>query len=118
MFRSLGIAQRLAIAALLFLAPVGFVLTALVGNQNTTIRFSEKELAGTFQLRQVAAVHRDLALAELRRGKPAEGGIAALESAERSFGEGMESAELTRAAMTALRSAAETGTASTRRERH
>ncbi|UEM05925.1 methyl-accepting chemotaxis protein [Skermanella rosea] len=109
MFRSLGIAQRLAIAALLFLAPVGFVLAALIGNQNTTIRFSEKELTGTFQLREVAAVHKDLALASLRGGKPADGGIAALESAERSFGDGMESAELTRAAVAAVRSSAASG---------
>ena len=109
MSHSLGIAQRLAIAALLFLAPVGFVLAALVGNQNTTIRFSEKELTGTFQLREVAAVHKDLALASLRGGKPADGGIAALEAAERSFGEGMESAELTRAAVAAVRSSAAGG---------
>ena len=69
MFRALGIAQKLAVAALLFLAPVGYVLVALVGNQNTTIAFSDKERVGTLYLRQLAKVHEELAGAALGNGK-------------------------------------------------
>ena len=71
MFRALGIAQKLAVAALLFLAPVGYVLVALVGNQNTTIAFSDKERIGTLYLRQLAKVHAELAGTALGNGKGA-----------------------------------------------
>ncbi|EWY42182.1 methyl-accepting chemotaxis protein [Skermanella stibiiresistens SB22] len=104
MFRALGIAHKLAIAALLFLAPVGFVLAALIGNQNTTIQFSDKERTGTFQLRRIAAVHRNVAVAGLTGTKPAASEAKALDDAESTFGAGMESAELTRAAALAVRS--------------
>ena len=99
MFRALGIAQKLAVAALLFLAPVGYVLVALVGNQNTTIAFSDKERVGTLYLRQLAKVHEELAGTALGNGKmAASGGAGIIEAAERQFGDGMESAELAKAA--------------------
>jgi methyl-accepting chemotaxis protein len=103
MFRALGIAQKLAVAALLFLAPVGYVLMALVGNQNTTIAFSDKERVGTLYLRQLAKVHQELAAAALASGKAAGAGAGIIEAAERQYGNGMESADLAKAAATAVR---------------
>ena len=103
MFRALGIAQKLAVAAMLFLAPVGYVLVALVGNQNTTIAFSDKERVGTLYLRQLAKVHEELAGTALGNGKGSSGGAGIIEAAERQFGDGMESADLAKAAATAVR---------------
>src|SRR3954454_2730024 len=103
MFRSLGIAQKLAVAALLFLAPVGYVLAALVSNQNTTIAFSDKERIGTLYLRQLAKVQEDLAGAGLGNGKAVNAGAGIIEAAERQYGDGMESAELAKAAATTVR---------------
>jgi methyl-accepting chemotaxis protein len=103
MFRGLGIAQKLAVAALLFLAPVGYVLVALVGNQNTTIAFSDKERVGTLYLRQLAKVHQELAAAALASGKAVGAGAGIIEAAERQYGNGMESADLAKAAATAVR---------------
>ena len=45
------------------------MLVALVGNQNTTIAFSDKERVGTFYLRQLAKVHGELAGMALGNGK-------------------------------------------------
>src|SRR3954449_5379202 len=103
MFRGLGIAQKLAVAALLFLAPVGYVLVALVGNQNTTIAFSDKERVGTLYLRQLAKVHQELAAAALASGKAVGAGAGIIEAAERQYGNGMESADLAKAAAAAVR---------------
>src|SRR4051794_33477586 len=105
MFRALGIAQKLAVAALLFLAPVGYVLAALVGNQNTTIAFSDKERIGILYLRQLAKVHEELAGSALGNGRAAAAGTGAgiIETAERQFGAGMERAELAKAVADAVR---------------
>ena len=103
MFRSLGIAQKLAVAAMLFLAPVGYVLVALVGNQNTTVAFSDKERVGTFYLRQLAKVHEELAGAALGNGTISSAVAGIIEAAERQFGDGMESADLAKAAASAVR---------------
>jgi methyl-accepting chemotaxis protein len=81
MFRTLGIAQKLAVAAMLFLAPVCYVLVALVTNQNTTIAFSEKERVGTLYLRQLAKVHEELAGAALGNGKGSGNGAGSASSA-------------------------------------
>lgn len=110
MFRALGIAQKLAVAALLFLAPVGYVLVALVGNQNTTIAFSDKERTGTLYLRQLAKVHAELAGIALGNGTTAgTGGAGIIETAEREFGDGMESAEMAKAAASAVRAVKQDG---------
>jgi methyl-accepting chemotaxis protein len=110
MVRSLGIAQKLAVAAMLFLAPVAYVLTALVGNQNSTISFSAKERLGTFYLRQIAKLHSTMASANLAgTGAGLATGAGLIEGAERDFGDGMESAELARAAADAVRGVANTG---------
>src|SRR4051794_14957916 len=110
MFRTMGIAQKLTVAALLFLAPVGYVLVALVGNQNTTIAFSDKERVGTFYLRQLAKVHAELAASSLGIGKATGTGAGTIEAAERQFGGGMESAELAKAAASAVSAVKSDGT--------
>ena len=110
MFRALGIAQKLAVAAMLFLAPVGYVLVALVGNQNTTIAFSDKERVGTLYLRQLAKVHEELAGSALGNGKGSGSSASVIEATERQFGDGMESSDLAKAAAAAVRAIKSDGT--------
>ena len=103
---SLSVTQKLAVAALLFLAPVAYLLAALIGAGNTTIDFSAKERVGTVYLRELARIHQEVAVATLA-GRPLPGDAATrIAEAERLHGNGLESAELAASAVSALRSPA------------
>ncbi|WP_157619795.1 HAMP domain-containing protein, partial [Skermanella stibiiresistens] len=104
MVRSLNVTHKLGVAALLFLVPVGYLLAGMIGAGNTTINFSQKERVGTVYLRDLAHLHQELANAALAGKPPPDNAAARLAEAERLYGEGLESAELSAAAVSAVRS--------------
>lgn len=60
---TLRIAHKLGLAALAFLAPVAYLLCALVAQQNIAIDFADKERVGTLYLRGLWPVQQILAAA-------------------------------------------------------
>jgi methyl-accepting chemotaxis protein len=99
----LTIARKLALASLLFLLPVVYVIWTLVAQQNIAIDFGLKEREGTFYLRglqaQGLALARTVTLGEAVDGAAIAGSIAKLEA---THGAGMESGELAQAAIKAF----------------
>jgi methyl-accepting chemotaxis protein len=101
--RTLGIAHRLGLAALLFLVPVAYLLWTLVAQQNISIAFAQKEVEGSAYLRALAPPR--LTLARAAAGVAHGSAVAAappVRAAEARFGAEMESATEARAAVEAL----------------
>ena len=65
-FLKRSIAMRLALAFVLFLAPVLYVASQLVIKQDQEIRFSEQELSGTRYLRPAIRIHATMVEAAAR----------------------------------------------------
>ncbi len=93
MFQSLRIAHKLGLPVLLFLFPIGYLLYALIAQQQIAIDFAHKEVAGTEYLSGLQHVH--MALGRAATGGPAADGAelaAAVTKLEAQHGDGMESA--------------------------
>jgi len=101
------IAHKLGLASLLFLVPVAYMVWALVASQNIAIDFGDKEATGTLYLRGLAAIQMDIAKSTVS-DFATDGRAAAeqLRSLESQYGEGMESADLAKAAEGALEAVA------------
>ncbi|HEX9447879.1 MAG TPA: HAMP domain-containing methyl-accepting chemotaxis protein [Dongiaceae bacterium] len=94
MLTRLKIAHKLGLASLLFLIPVGYLLWALISQQNIAIDFAAKERVGSLYLRGLAQLHMALTQPALT-GKPASlDSLTKIADLEASFGAGMESADL------------------------
>lgn len=106
LLQRLTIAHKLGLASLLFLVPVGYLLWALIAQQNIAIDFSDKERIGTLYLRGLAKLHYGLTGAATAgdRQQLSEDG-AAITPLETAYGANMESAELAAAASQAVASA-------------
>ncbi|MET1028470.1 MAG: hypothetical protein ABWY00_14980, partial [Dongiaceae bacterium] len=61
----LKIAHKVGIASFLFLVPIGYLLWALIAQQNIAIDFAEKERLGTDYLRGLAEIHYGLTSAAI-----------------------------------------------------
>ncbi|WP_374380584.1 methyl-accepting chemotaxis protein [Dongia sp.] len=98
MNRSFGIAAKLALAIALFALPVGFTIYKLYESQQIAIDFGDKEAQGNFYLGALRKAH----------GALLDGGDKAaiadtVTQAEGAYGDGMQSAELAAAAVTAVK---------------
>ncbi|MBB6250190.1 methyl-accepting chemotaxis protein [Nitrospirillum iridis] len=91
--RTLKIAHKLGLAVLLFLIPVGYLLYALIAQQQISIDFTAKELAGTAYLRGLQGVQTGLAAAEAG-GKALDTAAAAatVRQLQAAWGEDMDTA--------------------------
>ncbi|MDE1147963.1 MAG: methyl-accepting chemotaxis protein [Azospirillaceae bacterium] len=103
MFHTLTIARKLGLAVLLFLIPVAYVLYALIAQQQISIDFAAKEVAGNAYLRGLQGVQAKLAAAET--GGPAVDAAATTASIRQlqdSWGGDMETAPKVDALLAAL----------------
>jgi len=99
----LKIAHKLGIASLLFLIPIGYLLWALIAQQNIAIDFAEKERLGTDYLRGLAEIHYGLTGAAVsgdQRSDPQDDRH--IQQLEAAYGAGMESASLAQDAAKAV----------------
>ena len=101
--------QKLAVAFALFLIPLGFVANKLADEQQRSVDMTLVERDGAAYLRVINEAHAllnmqsralDLGHAGIDDISPA---IRALRSAERRYGEGLETAELSERAITSMR---------------
>ncbi|EGY02364.1 methyl-accepting chemotaxis sensory transducer [Nitrospirillum viridazoti Y2] len=93
MLQSLKIAHKLGLAVLLFLVPVGYLLYALIAQQQISIDFAAKELAGTAYLRGLQTIQTRLAAAETGGAAvDAAGSAATVRQLQAAWGQDMESA--------------------------
>jgi len=90
----LTIAHKLGLASLLFLIPIGYLLWALIAQQNIAIDFAAKENLGTYYLRGLAQIHLSLTGQAINSQQGAASNLPKIADLENSFGDGMESAEL------------------------
>jgi methyl-accepting chemotaxis protein len=93
MLTRLKIAHKLGLASLLFLIPVGYLLWALISQQNIAIDFAAKERLGTLYLRGLAQLHLALVEPSLT-GQASTAAQPKIADLEASYGDGMESSEL------------------------
>ncbi|MEE3625139.1 methyl-accepting chemotaxis protein [Nitrospirillum sp. BR 11752] len=94
MLRSLKIAHKLGLAVLLFLIPVGYLLYALIAQQQIAIDFAQKELAGTAYLRGLQTIQARLAAAETGGATPdATATAATVRQLQADWGQEMETAD-------------------------
>jgi methyl-accepting chemotaxis protein len=94
MLRRLTIAHKLGLASLLFLIPVGYLLWALIAQQNIAIDFAAKERVGTLYLRGLAQIHLALTSQAITTQQSSPAALPPIAGLESSYGDGMESAEL------------------------
>ncbi|WP_049973724.1 methyl-accepting chemotaxis protein [Azospirillum sp. B4] len=107
MFRFKSIAHTLGLTSLLFLVPVGYLLWALLAQQNIAIDFADKELVGNGYLRGLSAVELSVDRGLITGSAAAlKDAATEVEGLERRFGAGMESADLAASTAKALRIAA------------
>ncbi|MDY0883194.1 methyl-accepting chemotaxis protein [Dongia soli] len=105
MLQRLKIAHKLGLASLLFLVPVGYLLWALIAQQNLAIDFSNKERIGTLYLHGLAKLHYSLTAAAVAGGKVQLSEVSAsIAPLENAYGANMESADLAIAASQAVAS--------------
>ena len=90
----LTIAHKLGLASLLFLIPIGYLLWALIAQQNIAIDFAAKERVGAFYLRGLAQIHLALTGQALDSHQTATTDLPRIADLEAKFGDGMESADL------------------------
>ncbi len=102
MMRSLRIAPKLGLSALVFVVPTLFSVWLLISEQNVQIAFSSKELAGVHYLSGVAQVQGAAEAAALGGGVVSADWSGRLRALESEHGPGLDTAALSEAAATAL----------------
>lgn len=101
-FSKLRVAHKLGLAACAFAIPIAFMVWALVGEQNISIRFAIQEIAGARYLTGVMGIQGEAALLALKHASDAPGLSARLVALEATEGPGLDAASQSVAASAAF----------------